>query len=302
MNTSVLDGSTVFDPGRVKITSTANAHITPNFFHVQKFWEFIYVNSGFALLGGGDESLLLSEGDFAIVAPGQRHSLVCPENTDIYCLLFEDKELGSMKDEIFSLPGFAELSHRAVSLDDEKAMTKNARCESIRLDFAERQEFVRLCEKIIRERIEKGKGWQQLVKSYLCQALVFYSRLDVASKRAEKTAEGTKSLYARIIKFIEENYRNNITGKEFSEELGLSQEHIAKQFKCELDISPAEYLRRFRVAKSMELLCGTDMPICEVAQNCGFVDMSAFSRVFKMFEGDTPSSFRKRCRKNNQHR
>ena len=297
MNMSVLDGSTVFDPGRVKITSTANAHITPYFFHVQKFWEFIYVDRGFALLGGGDESLLLSEGDFAVVAPGQRHSLVCPDSARMYCLLFEDRELGGMRDEIFSLPGLVELSLRNVLPEDSAVGIKSTKYESIRLDYAERQAFVRLCDRVTRERIEKGKGWQQLVKSCLCEALVFYSRLDVAAKRAEKTAEGVKSLYGRIIKYIEENYRNNTTGKELSDGLGMSPEHIAKQFKSELDISPAEYLRRYRVAKSMELLCGTDMPVSDVAQNCGFVDMSAFSRVFKMFEGDTPSGFRKRFRK-----
>ncbi len=295
-NNSILDGSTVFDPGRVKITSTEHSHNTPFFFHVQKFWEFIYVDSGFALLGGSGESVLLSGGDMAVVAPGERHSLICPGSTVMHCLLFEDKELGSMKDEIFTLPGFVELSLRARVLEDERARAKNSRYESIRLDYSERGEFIRLCRGISTERVNKGKGWQQLVKSYLCQTMVFYSRLDIAAKRTEKTAEGTKSLYARIIKYLEENYRNNITGVELSRELGLSQEHLAKQFRNELDISPADYIRRYRVAKSMELLCGTDMPISKIAQSCGFVDMSAFSRVFKMFEGDTPSNFRKKQR------
>ncbi len=298
MDNIILDGSTVFDPGRVKITGMAKAHGTPYFFHVQKFWEFVYVDSGFALLGGSGDSVLLAQGDFAVIAPGERHSLVCPGDTVMYCLLFEEKELGSMRDEVFSLPGFVELSLRAKVLSDEKARAKNQRFESVRLDFAERQEFIRLCDGIVRERISKIRGWQQIVKSYLCQALVFYSRLDISAKRAEKTADGAMGLYARIIKYLEENYRNNITGIELAAELGYSQEYLAKQFKSELGLSPADYLRRYRVAKSMELLCGTDIPVSEVAQNCGFVDMSAFSRVFKMFEGDTPSGFRKRCRKN----
>lgn len=294
MDNHILDGSTVFDPGRVKIAGIHSAHKTPNFFHIQKFWEFIYIDSGFSILGGSGESVLLSEGDLAIVAPGERHSLVCPGNASVHCLVFEDKELGSMKDEIFALPGFLELSLRARVLEDEKVRAKNARFECIRLDFSERREFVRLCDGIMRERISKGKGWQQLVKSYLAQTLVFYSRLDIAAKRAKKTAEGTKGLYSRIIKYLEENYKNNVTGTELAAELGLSQEYLAKQFRFELDLSPSEYLRRYRIAKSMELLCGTDMPVAQVAQECGFVDMSAFSRVFKMFEGDTPSAFRKK--------
>lgn len=295
--TNILDGSTVFDPGRVKITGINGAHSTPNFFHVQIFWEFIYVESGFAVLGGNGESVLLSEGDLAVVAPGERHSLVCPGSTRMHCVLFRDTELGSMKDEIFSLPGFLELSLRAKVLEDERARAKNSRFESIRLDFSERLEYIRLCDGIIRERISKDKGWQQLVKSYLSQMLVFYSRLDIAAKRTEKTADGSKGLYSRIIKYLEENYQKNITTIELASELGYSQEYLAKQFKAELDISPADYLRRYRIAKSMELLCGTDIPVSDVAQSCGFVDMSAFSRVFKMFEGETPSAFRKRCQR-----
>ena len=297
MDVLVLDGSTVFDPGRVKITSINKAHETPNFFHIQKFWEFVYVDSGFALLGGNGESVLLSEGDFAVIAPGERHSLVCPQNARMYCLVFEDRELGSMKDEIFSLPGFLELSLRAKVLDDERVRAKNSRYECIRLDFSERQEFVLLCTGIANERVNKDKGWQQLVKSYLCRVLVFYSRLDIAAKRAEKTSEGSKGIYGKIIRYLEDNYKNNITGAEIASELGMSVEYLSKQFKTGLDLSPSDYLRRYRVAKSMELLCGTDMPVSEIAQNCGFVDMSAFSRVFRMLEGETPSAFRKRHRK-----
>ncbi len=297
MTDNILDGSTVFDPGRVKITVLAQSHDTPSFFHVQKFWEFIYVDSGFALLGGNGESVLLARGDLAVVTPGERHSLVCPQNAQVHCLLFEDKELGSMKDEIFALPGFLELSLRARVLKDERARAKNSRYESIHLDYSECREFIRLCHGIHTERVNKGKGWQQLVRSYLCQAMVFYSRLDIAAKRSEKTAQGSKALYAKIIKYLEENYTKNVTGIELSKALGMSQEHLAKQFKSEFDITPADYIRRYRVAKSMELLCGTDMPVSEVAQSCGFVDMSAFSRVFKMFEGDTPSNFRKRLRR-----
>ncbi|MBR5308465.1 MAG: helix-turn-helix transcriptional regulator [Clostridia bacterium] len=296
MDTNILDGSTVFDPGRVKITGTRSAHSTPRFFHIQKFWEFIYIDKGFALLGGNGESVLLSEGDLAVVTPGENHSLVCPGNTGMHCLLFEDKELGSMKDEIFSLPGFLELSIRARVLDDIGLKAKNSKFECIRLDFSERQEFVRLCDGVMNERIYKGKGWQQLVKSYLCQSLVFYSRLDIPAKRAEKASDGSKGIYSMIIKYLEENYKTNITGAEIASQLGYTPEYLSKQFKSELDISPADYLRRYRVAKSMELLCGTDMPVSDVARECGFVDMSSFSRVFKAFEGDTPSAYRKRCR------
>lgn len=296
-NNNILDGSTVFDPGLVKVTSTGNPHSTPYLFHSQMFWEFIYVDRGFALLGGGANSVLLSEGDLAVIAPGETHSLVAPGDAALHCCLFMEQELGNMRQEIFSLPGFIELSIRAKAPEEKKVKPKPSRFECIRLDFSERQEFVRLCDRINRERIEKARGWQQLVKSLLCQVLVFYSRLDIAARRTERTSDSAKGSPYKIIKYLEDNYRNPITGGELSDESGLSADYIIKHFKSELSISPAEYLRRYRVAKSMELLCSTELPVNEIAQSCGFVDMSAFSRVFKLYEGDTPSAYRKKFRR-----
>ena len=296
-NNIILDGSTVFDPGLVKITGLGVPHAAPYLFHSQKFWEFIYVDRGFALLGGGGNSVLLSAGDLAVIAPGEAHSLVKACDAELYCLLFMEGELGNMKEEIFALPGFLELSLRAKAQLDDSAKPKSTKYDCIRLDFSERQEFMRLCDRISRERITKIKGWQQIIKSLLCETLVFYSRLDITAKRNERLSDSSKGTSYKIIKYLEENYASNITGAELSKVAGLSSDYLIKHFKAELSLSPSEYLRRYRIAKSMELLRGTDLPVNEIAEKCGFVDMSAFSRVFKTYEGDTPSGYRKKFRR-----
>ncbi len=296
-NNIILDGSTVFDPGLVKITGLSVPHPVPYLFHSQKFWEFIYVDSGFALLGGSGNSVLLSAGDFAVIAPGETHSLIGSGDTELYCLLFMESELGNMKDEIFSLPGFLELSLRVKAQRDAKAKPKSSKYECIRFDFSERHEFMRLCDRINRERITKIRGWQQIIKGLLCETLVFYSRLDVAAKRAERLSDSPGGMSYKIIKYLEENYGKNVTGADLAKETGLSADYLIKHFKAELSLSPAEYLRRYRIAKSMELLRSTELAVNEIAQRCGFVDMSAFSRVFKAYEGDTPSGYRKKFRR-----
>ena len=294
MTGTILDGSTVFEPGLVKATIKSCPHKADTFYHSQKFWEFIYVDRGFALLGGMGSSVLLSEGDLAVIAPGETHSLVSPEDADIYSCLFMEYELGDMKNEIFSLHGFIDLSARAKIALDGKKVPKNARYEAIKLDYSERLEFVRLCDGIQKERLSKLGGWQQAVKSLLCRILVFYSRLDIPAKKKERFPDGVQNNCLRVIEHLEQNYKANITGAEISKLLGVSTDYLSKQFKSEVGLSPADYLRRYRVAKSMELLCGTDIPINDVATECGFVDFSAYSRVFKSLAGETPSSFRKR--------
>ncbi len=294
MNNNTLNGSEVFDAGLVKCTCTTDAHRTPHLFHTQIFWEFICVDSGFALLGGDGGSSLLSAGDIAVIAPGEMHSLVCPKDTQMYCCLFLEKELGDMHDAIFALPGFIDLAARARSAPDTNI--KRVKFECIRLDFSERQEFSRLCDRIIRERTDKCRGWQQIVRSLLCQAMVFYSRLDISAKRDKKEEEKAEGGAYQLLEYLEENYNRTITGAELSHISGLSADYTLKHFKAELSISPTEYLRRYRVAKSMELLRSTKLSVNEIAEQSGFGDMSAFSRVFKLYEGDTPSAYRKRYR------
>ena len=58
-------------------------------------------------------------------------------------------------------------------------------------------------------------------------------------------------------------------------------------------MTPAEYVRKFRVAKSMDLLKTTDMSVAEIAEVVGFSDISLYSRVFKQVIGVSPAAFRK---------
>lgn len=293
MTEMILDGSTVFEPGLVKATVRDKTHTVDTFYHSQKFWEFIYVNSGFALLGGMGSSVLLSQGDLAVIAPGETHSLAAPGDAEIFSCLFMEYELGDMRNEIFSLPGFIDLSARAKIALEGKVIPKNARYEAIKLDFSERMEFIRLCETIKNERLHKLHGWQQAVKSLLLRVMVFYSRLDIPTKRAERSPDGAQSNCFKVIRYLEDNFKSNLTAADISSILHLSADYLSKQFKNEIGLSPADYLRRYRIAKSMELLCGTDIPINDVATECGFVDFSAYSRVFKNLAGETPSAFRK---------
>ena len=70
-------------------------------------------------------------------------------------------------------------------------------------------------------------------------------------------------------------------------------DYVSKQFKNQLSMSPSEYMRKFRIAKSMELLKSTDLSVAEITEMTGFKDISIFSRVFKQTIGKSPLSFRK---------
>ena len=97
----------------------------------------------------------------------------------------------------------------------------------------------------------------------------------------------------RVLAYVDAHYSENITMKDLSAELGLSPDYMARKFKSALSMTPSEYVRKFRIARAMELLCTTGLSVAEVAKKTGFSDVSLFSRVFKQSVGLPPASYRK---------
>ncbi len=53
------------------------------------------------------------------------------------------------------------------------------------------------------------------------------------------------------------------------------------------------YLTQLRLKRSLNLLLDTDMPIIEIALECGFNDYKTYSRLFKKEFGENPQTYRK---------
>ena len=75
--------------------------------------------------------------------------------------------------------------------------------------------------------------------------------------------------------------------------LGISDRHLRRIFEAQFGISPLQYLQTRRLLTAKQLLTDTDLPITQVAEQCGFGTIRSFNRVFLKEKGMTPSAFRK---------
>jgi two-component system response regulator YesN len=104
------------------------------------------------------------------------------------------------------------------------------------------------------------------------------------------------SLYiAKAIEFIEANYASNVSIGDIADYIGLSVNYLSRVFKSETGKPPLEYLNRYRITRSIELLKGeARCSLQEVSQQVGYQDAHSFIRFFKKYEGITPGEFRKK--------
>lgn len=75
---------------------------------------------------------------------------------------------------------------------------------------------------------------------------------------------------------------------------GVTDRHLIKCFRAELDITPERFLWQLRTVRGIELLRETGLTIGEIAFQCGFKNPFHFSRLVRLHQGVSPRELRKR--------
>jgi transcriptional regulator GlxA family with amidase domain len=72
----------------------------------------------------------------------------------------------------------------------------------------------------------------------------------------------------------------------------VSEDHLIRLFKKHEGITPAQYLWKYRIRCSLELLLHTGFSINEIAYRTGFKNPQHFSRLIRQYTGKTPTQMR----------
>jgi len=99
-------------------------------------------------------------------------------------------------------------------------------------------------------------------------------------------------IIGEVIKYIEENFSNNISLKEASEKVYLNINYLSEIFKAERGENFTEYLKKFRVKKAIEFLSRMDLKIYQISEMVGYSDPKYFSQVFKEITGVSPKDYK----------
>ena len=77
-----------------------------------------------------------------------------------------------------------------------------------------------------------------------------------------------------------------------AEEVGMSDSRLSTEFKKVYRMTPLEHITRARMQRARRLLRTTDMPVKDIAVECGYYDISGFNRRFKAYTGMTPQQYK----------
>jgi AraC family transcriptional regulator len=96
-----------------------------------------------------------------------------------------------------------------------------------------------------------------------------------------------------VLRHIGECLVQPTRNQDLAELVGLSISHFGRRFKASFGVSPHGYLLRARVERAKTLMRSKDVPLCQIALDCGFCDQAHMSRLFRAVVGSPPNRWRR---------
>lgn len=120
----------------------------------------------------------------------------------------------------------------------------------------------------------------------------FITKLQYAAEEIDKLRRerGTK-IIEKAKKYIQDNYKEEITLKEVANHVYLNSNYFSELFKNEVGENFIEYLIETRINASRELLKENKLKIYEIAEMVGYKEPVSFSRAFKKVVGVSPKEY-----------
>lgn len=116
------------------------------------------------------------------------------------------------------------------------------------------------------------------------------------AEKGKKIPEWAETLKEMIQDQLDTNMTLSL--QQASAELEINPAYLSREFSRYFDnLSFGDYMRKLRIEKACQLIANTRHSLTEIGYLTGFSDQSHFNRIFKKFNGQSPSAYRKSLKK-----
>ncbi|MCG7405951.1 AraC family transcriptional regulator [Paenibacillus sp. ACRRX] len=149
--------------------------------------------------------------------------------------------------------------------------------------------FIRMMDEGRREDI----SYITMIRSDLTRFLALVNRrLQLKDQKYSPMKHRGMHVLKEVIHMMEINLTYNWTLQELAEQAHLSPSRFSALFQQVVGTSPLNYLIQLRLTRAVHLLESSDEKIIDIAEQCGFRNLSNFNRLFKHHIGTSPSDVR----------
>lgn len=103
----------------------------------------------------------------------------------------------------------------------------------------------------------------------------------------------TMTSLGAVVAHIRAHLGENVTSEDLARVAGCSVDTLERRCRRVFGRSPGQLILSTRIDVARGLLTGSDMPLAQIADLCGYADQAGFSRTFTRLVGIPPGRYRK---------
>ncbi|CAH6918132.1 AraC family transcriptional regulator [Vibrio chagasii] len=128
---------------------------------------------------------------------------------------------------------------------------------------------------------------------------IFDPHFDLDRKTNNNNQLSAKLFTSEVVNFVMDNINKEIRETEIAEKCHCSTTYFSKKFHLHFGVSFRDFVCDKRILLAKKLIeADTESKIAVISYQCGYKDVSYFSRIFKKRTGVTPASYRRACMDN----
>lgn len=265
--------------------SIGRFHHGDHVLHDHEFHELVIIEAG-----KGDHVIEkgiwpITRGDVYLIPRGISHAYRTKTELTLRNILFTDEAIKAADARLFFLPGVRALLNVEPSL-----RRKGIEGFRLNLDGDQLKQAVLYADAMEKELKDQQSGYRSVTAGLLIQLIVFLSRIyqSPAHREQSRVLE-----IAMVITHIETHADKKISLSGLSKVAGMSPRTLHRHFREALGMTPAQYLRNYRIKQVKELLVTGNASVTEIAYSCGFCDSSHLSQSFHDSVGISPRQYRR---------
>lgn len=144
----------------------------------------------------------------------------------------------------------------------------------------------------MKEAIHRAKRECEVKKAYLSKINTKEQWKSISILKEYHTVPVDDQVVENMLQYIYEHYQEKITMQDLVHSLNYSDTFLNRKFKEALGTTFIEYLNRYRIQKAIEMIKDGDLPMQEIAWQCGIGDYKYFGKVFRKYVGCSPKEYR----------
>ncbi|RKI43416.1 AraC family transcriptional regulator [bacterium D16-51] len=244
--------------------------------------EIVYIENGQMEIKIPSKSFLLQKGDYIVINSNVLHYGAAVRECELHSLVFSPALIAGNEDFVFA----------------KKYMQPLLDCNNFCGYFikaGDNENVAHWFSHAFESLAKDCCGYEFIVRENLSRICLFlYGEFKPQADTQNVPLNQDNLRIRKMLAFIHKKFADDISVPEIASIADISERECLRCFQKIIQLSPIQYLLKYRVMQGAEMLLGNPADsVSEIATSCGFDSPSNFSKIFKRFYNCTPREYRK---------